>query len=275
MKESGDARQVDQAALSGSGSEEEEHALWTKLRAGEVSARADLVHRHLPHARRVAATYYRRRMHDEVEFDDYLQLAILGMMESIDRFEPALGVRFRTFSGRRMHGAILDGIERMTEKQQQIAARRRTQKERLASLIDAGLGFDPNRGLNAPKALPTETLFRYLADVGVGLALSFMLEGTGMLDPGETQSNFPGRSDAAYYRRAELRQLREKLLSHVEALKPQARQVIICHYVQAIPFDAIAKEMGLTKGRVSQIHREALLLLRNELRVERSSDLLC
>lgn len=225
--------------------------------------------RHLPHARRVAATYYRRRMHDEIEFDDYLQFAILGMMESIDRFDPLLGIRFRTFSGRRMHGTILDGLERMTEKQQQIASRRRAQKERLASLVA------PQPASDEGVSSQTEALFRYLAEVGVGLALSLMLDGTGMLRPGEAEGGSATGMDTAYYRRTELRQLREKLLAHVEGLKPQARQVIRSHYVQAMPFDAIAASMGLTKGRVSQIHREALLWLRNELKVERSSDLVC
>jgi RNA polymerase sigma factor FliA len=104
-----------------------------------------------------------------------------------------------------------------------------------------------------------------------------MLDGTGMFDAGETGAT----EGAGYgmegmgYRRQELRLLREKLLAHVDGLKPQARHVVRCHYVQEMSFDAIAAAMGLTKGRVSQIHREALLLLRNELRVVRSSDLVC
>jgi hypothetical protein len=61
------------------------------------------------------------RMHDEIELGDYLQYARIGLLEALDRFDPAVGVMFRTFAARRMHVAILDGIERLTEKQQQIA----------------------------------------------------------------------------------------------------------------------------------------------------------
>lgn len=254
---------------------EAEPALWSRLRAGDAAARTLLVQRYLPHARRVAATYYRRRVHDEIGFDDYLQLALLGMMESLDRFDPALGIRFGTYSSRRMHGAILDGLDRMTEKQQQIAARRRVRKERLDSLVEPQTGQAPIADpLPGQHAAQTEALFRYLAEVGVGLALSFMLEGTGMFqqDDGD-RSSLAG--ETAYYRRTELRQLREKLLAHVDGLRPQARQVIRWHYVQAMPFEAIAESMGLTKGRVSQIHREALLHLRHELKAGRSSDLVC
>jgi len=243
--------------------------LWSRFHAGDASAREQLALQHLPHARRVAATYYRRRLHDEIEFDDYMQLAVLGMMESLDRFDPSLGISFKTFSGRRMHGAILDGLEKMTEKQQQIAARQRAQKDRLASLVQSSGDQRVD--------VQTAQLFRYLAEVGVGLALSFMLDGTGMIDPGDTASAAGSRGglDGTPYRRRELHLLREKLLAHVDGLKPQARQVVRCHYIQEMPFDAIAVSMGLTKGRVSQIHREALLWLRSELKVDRSSDLVC
>ena len=107
-------------------------ALWSRLRgSGDGLARDELLKRHIPYARVVAATLYGRRFHDEIPFDDYLQLARLGMLEAMERFDPERGVQFRTFASRRMHGAILNGLERATEKQQQIAARRRVRAEAL------------------------------------------------------------------------------------------------------------------------------------------------
>lgn len=255
---------------------EDEALLWSHCRAGDINAREQLVRRHLPHARRVAGAYYSRRRHDEIDFDDYHQLAILGMMESIDRYDPSVGVRFQTFAGRRMHGVILDGLERMSEKQQQIAARRRAHKERMDSLIASRpRELAEIRPTARGSTAETEALFRYLAEVGVGLALSLMLDGTGMLRSSGEEDDACPIADTAYYRRSELRMLREKLLAQLDGLRPQARQVIRSHYVQAMSFEAIAEAMNLTKGRVSQIHREALQWLRTELKVERSSDLLC
>lgn len=247
----------------------EEFNLWERLKECDAQARELLVTQYLPHARCVAAIYYRRRVHDEIGFDEYFQLATLGMMEALYRFDPTLGVSFKTFSSRRMHGAILDGLEKLTEKQQQIAARQRIRKERLESVIV--------RSEEKCDAHQVEKLFSYLAEVGVGLALSIILDGTGMLDsdtlrPTETDGREANR---AYYRRHEMLLLRRKLISHLDGMEPQARHVMKCHYIQEIPFKEIAKSMGLTKGRVSQIHREALLHLRSELKAERSSDLVC
>src|SRR6478609_9211446 len=112
-----------------------EAALWQDLRAsGNADARSQLLALHLPYARVVAAIYYSRRFHDEIEFGDYLQYASIGMLEALERYDPTRGVQFRTFAARRMHGSILNGLERLTEKQQQIAMRQRLRTERAQEL---------------------------------------------------------------------------------------------------------------------------------------------
>src|SRR6266571_2881847 len=83
-----------------------EAGLWELWREhADDGARQRLLDLHLPYARIVAASYYAKRFHDEIEFGDYLQLASLGLIEALSRFNPGVGVRFRTFAARRMHGA--------------------------------------------------------------------------------------------------------------------------------------------------------------------------
>ncbi|HEY8360374.1 MAG TPA: sigma-70 family RNA polymerase sigma factor [Ramlibacter sp.] len=236
----------------------EELALWHRLRQeGDADARADLLRLHLPYARVVAATYYRRRFHDEIEFGDYHQYASIGLLEAMERFDPGRGAQFRTFAARRMHGAILNGIERLTEKQQQIAARKRARAEQLeankalaAERVGIGAGTLPTGG---------DPLLHYMAEVGVGLALAWMLEGTAMVEDAARGQPLP------FYRSTEIRQLRERLLQVIEALPSPERTVIRCHYLQEIPFDQVAVMLQLSKGRVSQIHKQALLRLRSSL----------
>ncbi len=229
-----------------------EAALWQAWRAGDAGARAPLLALHLPYARVVAATCYRRRVHDEVGFDDYHQYARLGLLEAMERYDPARGVQFRSFAARRMLGAILDGLGRFTERQQQVAARQRWRAERIDAAKALAVAGRP------PPAGAAEALMACVAEVGLGLALCWMLDGTGMVD-------IPDRSESLpFYRACELRQLREALYRLVDALPPQERAVVRGHYLQALPFEAIAREMALTKGRISQIHRQALLRLRGQ-----------
>ncbi len=225
--------------------------LWTQWREHrDPEARNELLALHTPYARVVAASYFAKRLNDEIEFSDYLQLASVGLIESFDRFDPAFGVQFRTFAARRMHGALLDGIEHMTEKQQQIAARQRLEEQRRAAIKAGRTG----KGSRQP-----DEVLKYVAEAGIAFALAWLLDGTGMLHSEEKTETMP------FYRNVELRQLRERIMELVRSLPPQERKVIQEHYFQEQPFDDIAEGMQLTKGRISQIHQRALLHLREGL----------
>lgn len=227
-----------------------EPVLWRQWRGcGDASAREQLLGLHMPYARVVAASYYARRFSDDVEFGDYLQYACVGLLEAMDRYDPGRGVQFRTFAARRMHGAILNGLQRATEKHQQIAARQRLRAERLQDVRELA-------GADTTATQAPEQLMRIVAEAGIGLAVCWMLEGTAMVDAGGSAGTLH------FYQGAQLRQLRERLAQAVDRLPPQERTVIRHHYLQDVPFDRIAADLQLTKGRISQIHKQALMHLR-------------
>ena len=235
-------------------SELAEDALWRRLREHDAAARAELIERYRPFARIVAATYYGRRIDDDIEFEEYHQWALVAMIETVDRFDVARGVQFKTFASRRLHGAILDGIESATEKQRQIAMRRRLREERVATALKAAQSDGP-KGADS-----VDDVFRVLAEVGIGLALGLMLEDSGMISPA-TDAVGP---DAAYAH-TEQRQLTRSVQRAVQSLTEQEQVVIRCHYVEEQLFSDIAQQLGLSKGRVSQIHKQALDRLRRSL----------
>ena len=61
---------------------------------GESEAREELVRRHLNLARKLAGTY----MRTQEPFDDLYQVASLGLLNAIDRFDPDLGHAFSSFA---------------------------------------------------------------------------------------------------------------------------------------------------------------------------------
>jgi RNA polymerase sigma factor for flagellar operon FliA len=192
----------------------------------------------------------------------------MGLVECVDRFDPAHGVQFRTFAARRMHGAILNGLERCTEKNQQIAVRKRLQQERLEA---AKASAAENKSGAADKQ---DEVFRYLAEVGLGLALGVLLEGTGMIDDESFGNACTAASpEVSYFRKSEIQRLQQLVRDLVKRLTQQEQTVIRYHYLQETPFDEIAEHMKLSKGRISQIHRSALARMKDVLSQSGSCDL--
>jgi RNA polymerase sigma-B factor len=69
--------------------------LFCRLRHhGDVAAREELVRRFLPLARKLAARY----TNPYEPFDDLLQVASIGLLGAVDRFDPARGVGFPSFA---------------------------------------------------------------------------------------------------------------------------------------------------------------------------------
>lgn len=223
-----------------------EGALWQRWVEGRDHGARDTLARHyLAYARAVAAQMYSRRGSDEFEFDEYLQFATVGMMESLDRFDPTHGTMFKTFATRRMAGAVLSGLASLSERQEQIMLRRRVADDRVASLAAETLPEDD-----------PEAILRELANVGIGLALGYILDGTGMVEGGEQA--LPDNT----YTRVELRQFQERIKRVLNGLTPREQDVIRLHYFQSKSFDEVGEQLALTKGRISQLHKQALVRLR-------------
>ncbi len=234
-----------QPGLEESSSREEED-LWDRfVRERDASARTRLIERYVPFARILAAKLYAGRRVKETEFEDYLHYAVLGLIEAVDKFDPGRSVLFRTFAAHRIQGSVLNNVERLSERDEQLALKGRLRRQRLESLREG-----EKEGARASK------LFEELAEVAIGLALGYMLEGSGMYmapEDSRTQDVYSGH---------ELKQLRATVQAIVEVLPERERDVIKYHYFHSLGVEEIADILGLSKGRISQIHRQALRSLR-------------
>lgn len=226
------------------GTVSDEHADWAHfIETRDPDLRIALIERYSEVARALAARLYADRQIRELEFDDYFQYAMIGLMEAVDRYAPDRGAIFKTYATHRIRGAILNGVEKLCEKQQQIAARTRLRDERSKVLADAAAEeMDP---------------FLRLAEMAIGTAIGFMLEDSPMY----LEADLPIECGA--YRSRELKDLTRTLRELVSKLPESEMRVIQYHYFQQISFEEIATLMHLTKGRISQIHRSALLHLRD------------
>jgi RNA polymerase sigma factor for flagellar operon FliA len=247
------------AALAALSANSKEWVLWRQFEAsrGEVQ-RQQLVAHYAGFARMLAARQYAVRIDRGLAFGDFHHFALIGLIESIDRFDPARGTRFESYALLRVRGAIADGVAALSERQRQAADRQRRVRER-AALLAVPQGDDA-----AGEADPRGPLAR-VADLAIGLALGFMLEDSGMfVDP---QSE-PCQADVAY-QGAQLRAARRLVGESLRQLPAVQRHVMTLHYLQGVPFNEIAAQQGLTKGRISQIHHAALLSMRHWLQARR------
>jgi RNA polymerase sigma factor FliA len=228
---------------------DEEGALWRALREGSGPAREQLFTANLPFARALARRQFRSRRGADIDYDDLFQLACAGLLEAMDRYDPDLGVPFAGFAARRVNGSMIDGLGKMSEVREQIGHRHRARRERLRSLVpERGAARDPAEAMEA------------LVDMAVGLALGFMLEGTGLYHDEAEPAVAPTAYDSLAWK-----DLVGRLTHELTRLPERDRTIFQLHYLEDVNFDRIAALMQLSKGRISQLHKAALALLRKRI----------
>lgn len=218
----------------------EESELWRRYREqGDLIARDRLAVMHLPWAAAVGKSVYRRVGIYGLDCEDFIQNARLGMLEAIGRYEPERGVEFRAYARPRVRGAVFNGVRAMLQERG-TSAEDRCHADRLDHLHDDG-----------------RTPFDNVVDAVVGLGLGYLLEHAAIDD---------GADAYAYARRD---QTHVRLKAAVRRLPARLQSLIAAHYFEHVPFCEIADAEGITKGRISQLHREALARLRDALRDQR------
>ncbi len=197
----------------------------------------------------MAKRHFFDRPGGDIELPDLHQLASAGLLEAIDRYDPDLGAPFRAYAARRISGSVLDGIAKMNEVRGQISFRNRMRRERARSLIVQNA--DTGSAGEAAKAL---------TELTVGLALGFMLESAGLAAVDDQPDNRATAYDSLAWKQT------VNLLDAELAQLPEREQTIIRqHYIDGLTFDQIGALLGISRGRVSQLHRAALEGLRRRL----------
>lgn len=224
-----------------------EASLWRRAKlARQGDARARLFEKYQPLARAVAISEIGRRPSSEVELDDIRQLANEGLLQAINGFDARRGIPFAAFARRRIKGCIANGLGKNSERAAQYRYKRRVELDRLRS-IDADGAQD--------KDAITE-----VSRIAALIAIGILLEEKQSTEPDELPS-----ADASAYETAAWNELKVKLRGQLQGLPLQQQFVLQQHYHNGVSFSEIAKVLKLSKGRVSQIHRVALIALRKEL----------
>jgi RNA polymerase sigma factor for flagellar operon FliA len=228
--------------------ERAEASLWRRFEASpNAPLRECLFERYRNFARAIARGQARRHGFALDRCEDLEQLAYSGLLEAIDRFDPRRGAPFPAFAKRRIVGSIMDGLRLIDEQGAQLKFKGRVEQERLASLV-------PSRNVKASAT-------RQLSDVVTELAIALMLD---MEDRNE-HSAITGRPENGFDSLA-WRETKALLSQRVDELPEPERSVVRHHYQHDMLFTQIAGLLGLSKGRVSQIHKSALARLRKSMR---------
>jgi RNA polymerase sigma factor for flagellar operon FliA len=224
-----------------------EAAIWRNyLETPTAKTRVAVFEYYRPLARRLSHAEFHRIGGHGFELGDFEQLALEGLLQAIDRFDALRGTRFSSYASLRIRGIIRNELAKASEASAQFSHRKRAERDRLRSL----------RAHSASQADP----LALIAGLTVKIALGTLLEEPVDSDPDDLASD-----DPSAYETVAWNQLLDQLDRRLGQLPKNEATVLEQHYRHGVAFKHIAQLLGLSQGRVSQLHAQGLERLRRQL----------
>ncbi|WP_411993524.1 sigma-70 family RNA polymerase sigma factor [Agarivorans sp. DSG3-1] len=198
--------------------------------------------------RGVAKSLYIKYYASGVELEDYVQYATVGLIESAERFDRKQPVKFTSFAYLRVKGTILNNIYKYSEVGSLSHNIRRREKERLSSLKESA-----------------ETTIEAYSSLVIELSIANLIEDKVEHLFSEEQNLEPYQN----YENTQVLGLLKPLLIQLPYLQ---KQVMTLHYFHQLPFANIASVLNLSRARVSQLHVEALRVVRKKMEINKCYD---
>ncbi|MDX6734026.1 MAG: polymerase sigma-B factor [Baekduia sp.] len=221
----------------------------------DPALRDALVQRYLPLARHAAQHYARPRE----PFDDLLQIASIGLLKAIDRYDPQLGTAFASYAMPTMHGDLRRHFRdrswavRPPRDLQELALR----VERVATELLAALGRAPTvQQLAEHTGLSIEAVLEARQALCAHTAAS--LSASPDEDEPHPLAGRLGQVDRGYAD-VEHRATLEKLM---RCLTRREREIVQLRLQEDLTQHEIGQRLGLSQMHVSRVLRASLAKLR-------------
>lgn len=228
--------------------------------ASPILSQDDLVREALPVVHQVLAGLL-PRLPRSVDRDDLTSAAMLGLVQAARSFDPRRNVAFTAYARSRVRGAVLDELRGRDWVSRRV---RRDAKrvEAMAADLGASLGRVATAGEVANRlGCDEERVQRVRAAVESAATLHQSTRSRDEAD-GDALERVPAPEAGPETRVLEI-ELRGYVADAVAALPERLRRVVTGYYLDGQPMQELARELGVTESRVSQLCSEAISLLRD------------
>lgn len=236
--------------------------LFARAGAGDERAREQLVERYLPLARRLARRYQR----SEEPQEDLVQVASLGLLKAVDRYDATRDTAFSSFAVPTVLGELRRHFRdrtwsvRVPRELQELALR----VDRTVTALSTQEGRAPTVGEIAAAVDATEEqVLDALQAAGAYRAgsLDAPRSSAGEESSGETLADAIGDEEGGYERAEE----RATLQPMFARIGERERLVLTLRFGQDLTQAEIGERIGVSQMQVSRLIRQALARLREGL----------
>ncbi|MBS1704433.1 MAG: FliA/WhiG family RNA polymerase sigma factor [Armatimonadetes bacterium] len=232
----------------------------------DPSARNELIN-HYSYLVKITAGRLVTSLPGGLDREDLVGAGVIGLIKSVDQFDPTRDVKFETYAIALIRGAILE----MLRDEDWVP---RSIREKLKALDRAQMTLESKYGRPASERELAEYLGISEIEVSellvrLGRTNVYSLDDILVTGDGDDQIHFidmivdHGANTAG---ETEGREVRRIMSAGIDKLPERERLVVALYYFEGLTFKEIGKVLGVSESRVYQLHTQAMTRLRNHMR---------
>ena len=217
----------------------------------------DVLVRHYAPKIKFLALRLKARLPKHVELGELISAGTMGLVEALGKFRNELGIKFDTYAENRIRGAMLDELRRMDWFPRNL-------RHRVRQIEGALRQMESENGRFADEEDIVRLTGLDIKEVREGMEAMQGQACVSLEAIEEILSTEKHGIEGEPYRTAAYQDLINKVAGIIDSLTPREQLVLSLYYSEELNMRETAEVMGITEGRVSQLHSRALTRLRNK-----------
>ncbi len=241
--------------------------LWDDFKAtGSMDDRNKLVVHYSPLVKYVAGRLS-AGLPNSIEQADLVSYGMFGLIDAINKFEPARGFKFETYAMSRIRGSIIDELRSIDWVPRSLRAKARA-VEKVYTKLEHELLRTPTDAEVADELGTTEeelqnvfTQISFFGLVALEETVSVGADRSESVTLGDTIPDAGLGPVGAF----EVEETKQILAQALNRLPEREKIVLTLYYYEGLTLGEIGGVLGITESRVCQIHTKAVIQLRSKL----------
>jgi RNA polymerase sigma factor for flagellar operon FliA len=213
------------------------------------------------------------RMPAHVEIADLVSYGLGGLIDAVERFDPARGIKFESYADQRIRGAIFDEMRSQDWVPRAVRTEARAIETATAVLSTRLQRMPSDVELGAELSMTAAQLDASLQRVADARIVALDQPGrsvtTDEIQP-TVLATLPDPNAVDPAASANQRDLRERIGQAILQLPERERIVVGLRYYQDLRFSEIGDVLGVSESRANQLHAKAVFQMKSLLPDERS-----
>lgn len=200
------------------------------------------------------------------DIDDIINEGIITLMQVVDKFDPSKNVKFESYASLRIRGSIVDLARKQDWVPRNVRKLGKSIDQALSELYFALGRYPTEEEVAEHLGITIEKYHKVLSETTLFNILSLDALVDGIQEDGQNDKFLKDHNlETMPSYSLEKKELQSMLKDSVESLRENEQMVVSLYYRKELSMKEIAKVMGISEPRVSQLHSAALKKLRLNL----------